>query len=290
MALVEREELRRAHDLAIPTSQVVSLPFRSFVWRGSGGTLTGSGTGSSIDFQDQRAYQPGDDPRSINWSIYARSKTLSLKMYRNEVSPYVEVIFDCSLSMLFNPEKRLRSLELLYFCLESAAGLNVQSRVHLVSGEAQKLVMTTDVLQHNVGDLPLGQEAAPNTGQVEFRYGSLRILISDLLFPGPPASIVQPLASRNGKVLMLVPYCSAETDPDWHGNVKLIDCETLSYRVQAVDGNLKSLYRNNYQRHFELWAEEAKKSNVSFARIASEASLGDLFGQLVREGTLELCN
>ena len=39
------------------------LPFARQAWRGAAGGWQGSGAGSSIDFQDHRAYVPGDDPR-----------------------------------------------------------------------------------------------------------------------------------------------------------------------------------------------------------------------------------
>jgi uncharacterized protein (DUF58 family) len=36
--------------------------------------------GSSLEFMDHREYQPGDDLRRIDWSAFARSDRLTLKL------------------------------------------------------------------------------------------------------------------------------------------------------------------------------------------------------------------
>ena len=87
----------------------VRLPFRNRTWRGDGGNWQGAGVGSSIDFQDHRPYLPGDDPRYIDWQAYARTGVYSMKLYREEVSPRVDVALDVSASMFFDDEKRQRA-------------------------------------------------------------------------------------------------------------------------------------------------------------------------------------
>ena len=98
----------------------VRLPFRHRTWRGEGGNWQGAGVGSSIDFQDHRPYLPGDDPRYIDWQAYARTGHYSMKLYREEVSPRVDVALDVTASMFFDDAKRERALELFFFCVESA--------------------------------------------------------------------------------------------------------------------------------------------------------------------------
>ena len=59
---------------------------------GTQGNWLGTGLGSSVDFQDHRAYQMGDDPRYIHWAAYARTGLLTMKLYRAEVAPLVETV------------------------------------------------------------------------------------------------------------------------------------------------------------------------------------------------------
>src|SRR6478672_2254342 len=63
------------------------------------GSRLGRRAGSSIDFQDYREYQPGDDLRFIDWGIYARTDRLSIKLFREEVTPHLDLVLDGSRSM-----------------------------------------------------------------------------------------------------------------------------------------------------------------------------------------------
>ena len=67
--------------------------------RGRAGERLGSGTGSSLEFQDYRPYVPGDDLRHVDWSAYARSGLLAIRLYREEVAPRVDLVLDVSRSM-----------------------------------------------------------------------------------------------------------------------------------------------------------------------------------------------
>ena len=74
-------------------------------WSGTAGNVLGRGTGSSIDFQDHRQYVPGDDPRHINWQAYARTGHYSMKLYREEVTPRIDLVYDVSGSMFLDTAK-----------------------------------------------------------------------------------------------------------------------------------------------------------------------------------------
>ncbi len=73
------------------------------------GDMSGRGTGSSIEYQDRKNYVPGDDIRHIDWRAYARSDKLTVKLYREEITPRVDIIADTSLSMTTTPRKWRRA-------------------------------------------------------------------------------------------------------------------------------------------------------------------------------------
>ena len=56
-------------------------------------------TGISIEFAEYRPYSPGDDPRGIDWNVYARSDRHYLKKYRGETNTEIYLILDASASM-----------------------------------------------------------------------------------------------------------------------------------------------------------------------------------------------
>jgi len=86
----------------------------------AGGELARRRAGSSLDFQGSRNYAPGDDPRHIHWQAFARTGALTMKLYRAEVAPVVDVTVDVSASMTFTAAKARRTDELLAFCVASA--------------------------------------------------------------------------------------------------------------------------------------------------------------------------
>src|SRR5215469_16728219 len=88
-ALRDGEKLGLRYALQIP--QVAAS--------GIVGSRLGRRAGSSIDFQDYREYQPGDDLRFIDWGIYARTDRLTVKLFREEVIPHLDLILDASCSM-----------------------------------------------------------------------------------------------------------------------------------------------------------------------------------------------
>src|SRR5687767_15395300 len=69
------------------------------------GERLGSGTGSSLEFQDYRPYTPGDDLRHVDWAAYARSELLAVRLYREEVAPRIDLVLDISRSMAVTEQK-----------------------------------------------------------------------------------------------------------------------------------------------------------------------------------------
>ncbi|MDB6065873.1 MAG: hypothetical protein JWR26_2081 [Pedosphaera sp.] len=55
--------------------------------------------GLSVEFSDYRNYQPGDDPKHVDWRLFARSDRLCIKRYMQETNVRFYVICDTSASM-----------------------------------------------------------------------------------------------------------------------------------------------------------------------------------------------
>ncbi len=55
--------------------------------------------GASLEFADHRPYQPGDDPRLVDWAVYARHRKLVTKVFSREVEAPLYVLLDASRSM-----------------------------------------------------------------------------------------------------------------------------------------------------------------------------------------------
>jgi uncharacterized protein (DUF58 family) len=274
--LAEESPASRKREIARLAEQV-RLPFRSRAWRGSAGGWQGMSQGSSIDFQDHRAYAPGDDPRHLDWAAYARTNNYTMKLFREEVSPRLDVALDVSPSMALTPEKEARSLDLLALVLTAALHDGISLRIYAAHSAGQWRRLDTQAALVLASMPPGGtapaKEAQLPLAEIPWRAGSLRVLISDLLVPQAPERELANLSREHGRVVVLAPYLQAEAEPDWAGNLELHDCETRQVRQQRVEPFLLSRYQKSYQRHFELWQEEARRRSVLLARISCELSL-----------------
>src|SRR4051812_36220496 len=173
---------------ALVAAQLFRLPFERQAWRGAQGNWLGAGLGSSIDFQDHRGYVPGDDPRHIHWAAFARTGQITMKLFRAEVAPLVDLAIDTSASMTFDAAKAARVGELVAFCVRSADQAGAPVRVHLFDG-ARVQAMPIDWIRagrwsERAAAGPRNRAAQP--APLPWRPGAMKVLLSDLLFPGEP--------------------------------------------------------------------------------------------------------
>jgi hypothetical protein len=275
--MADQTRLEECHLRAQQVAALFRLPFRRRTWHGLQGNWQGAGTGSSLDFQDHRPYTPGDDPRYINWQAYARSGHYTMKLYRQEVSPAMDVLLDSSASM-FNGEAKMRRVaELLYWAIESGIGSGAALRIfRWIGTEAEPLAMDEVVGHRWMQPKGSGDHGAvlPN---VPWRQGSLRVILSDLLWPGDAAPFFQRVTEGNGFAVVLAPFSPDESEPKWKGNMEMHDCESSQSRAQRVAPGLLEQYGVSYRRHFALWEDQALRYHVPMARVSSEGDLAEAF-------------
>ena len=257
---------------------MLRIPFRTRVWRGAAGEFAGSGTGASMDFQDHRAYSPGDDPRHINWQAYARTGQYSMKLFREEIRPVVDLILDASASMFFSPEKEKRTHELLTFLTDSSMAAGASVRIYAIAGDSQIAIdpmsLRANRWQADVKALAPGDPSAPpEIHRLPLRSSALRVLVSDLLFPADPLPILRNLAQRQGTPIIFCPFTAAEADPEWSGNYDFIDAERKTRHPHRIEPATLRRYREAYTGHFNLWKEAALRHQAPFARIPCEPDL-----------------
>jgi len=66
--------------------------------------------GRGMEFDESRPYQPGDDPRSIDWRVTARSTTAYTKLFREERERPVLIMLDLRASMHFATQGCFKSV------------------------------------------------------------------------------------------------------------------------------------------------------------------------------------
>lgn len=102
-------DIRELIDLRYATREIDVLAAR----RASNplsGLLTSRFRGRGIDFAEVRVYQPGDDIRTIDWRVTARTEIPHTKLFQEEKERPVMILADQSHSMFFGSRVAFKSV------------------------------------------------------------------------------------------------------------------------------------------------------------------------------------
>jgi len=124
--MIPKTLLRHVRRLEIRTNRLVNSVF--------GGEYHSVFKGQGIEFADVREYIPGDDIRSIDWNLTARSQHPFVKKYVEERELTVVFLVDCSGSTQFGSREKLKAESIAEICalLAFSAGKN-NDKVGLIS-------------------------------------------------------------------------------------------------------------------------------------------------------------
>lgn len=263
-ALRDGEKLGGRYSLQIP--QTVSS--------GPAGQRLGRRAGSSIDFQDYREYQPGDDLRFIDWSVYARTDRLTIKLFREEVTPHLDLIVDASRSMNLEGSDKARAAAALAALLATAAANAQCSRAIWLAGEGvHRLANDTHAPSAWRGfelNSPRTLEQAFDIASPKLRRLGVRVLISDLLWPGLPLQTVRRL--REGAAALFVIQLLGRDDaaaPE-PGSLRLVDSETEETSEIFIDATVAKQYRDNLAQLQQSWDEACRQSGARMTTLIAE--------------------
>ncbi len=220
-------------------------------------------SGSGVEFADHRDYQPGDDIRYLDWSVYQRFNRLLLRLFEEEEDLAIYFIVDASTSMGFGGGRKLRYAKRVCAAL-AYVGLANLDRVSIVStsdhilermpqtrGKARifKVFRFLKALDASgVTDL----EDAMKGFVAQNKRRGLAVLISDLYDPRGFERGLNVL--RYNKFDPFVVHVTDATDakPKLHGDVLLYDCETGDEREVTVTAKVLDQYA---RAHAEYLAE-----------------------------------
>ncbi len=237
------------------------------------GTATGERRsprrGRSVEFADYRDYTPGDDPRRVDWNIYARLERPYIKLYEDEEDLTVHVLLDASPSMQWREENQPVSpkweracqlaVAMSYIALTSGDRLIVETSTRARIGPKRGAAATSAVMEFIEREaLPPemadGRLPAHRSGQgvslnnwwrryaLDARPG-LCIVISDFLDADGYAEGLNALGSSRLDVGVLHTLSPAELDPEFAGDLRLRDIETAATQDISLDDAALIQYR-----------------------------------------------
>jgi uncharacterized protein (DUF58 family) len=253
--------------------------------RGSAGERLGAGTGSSLEFEDYRPYTPGDDLRHVDWAAYARSEMLAVRLYREEVAPRLDLVIDLSRSMGVTAEKLRAHGELSGLLACACASTVADTRVVTRSAaEPHRLRVPEDLDRIFVCENTMsGLEDA----YLPFRRRSVRIVVSDFLFPHDPDVLVSRLARDCAWLALIQLTLPEEAEPVPEGGRRLVDVEGRGELDVVMDDALIRDYRDRFARLRVGLTRAARRIGAPFAYLSSATPLREMARQLAAAGVVE---
>jgi uncharacterized protein (DUF58 family) len=242
--------------------------------------------GFSQEFAEYRAYAEGDDPRFIDWNVYARSDRLVVKRFTGETNSHLMLLLDASASMAFGPSGLTK---LAYAQLLAASLAYLASHQHDAVGVAvfDETVRALRAPSTRTGQLDgvlhLIEAARPahrtdfSQPLEQFRTGHARrgmvALLSD--FYVEPAALIErvrPLAWQGSDVLLLQILDREERSPSLSEATLLEDMES-GERVEVSAQFAREIYPARLQAHIGALSREAAAAGIEHVLLDTSVPL-----------------
>lgn len=197
--------------------------------------------GFSVEFSEHRRYSQGDDPKDIDWLVYAKTDRYYVKRYQAETNITGYLLMDLSESMAYTYRQELTKFE-YSICLAAALAylmVHQQDPVGVMTfGETIRSSIPARSRRTQLANILALLAKAQPTGQTEIarnlrqfaamvKHKSLVMLFSDLLTEaGPVIDAIRMLRFAGHDVIVFHVLDEAEIHFPFDGMCDLKDPET----------------------------------------------------------------
>jgi uncharacterized protein (DUF58 family) len=242
--------------------------------------------GFSQEFKEYRAYVEGDDPRFVDWNVYARTERTYIRRYEGETNTRLMILLDASASMGYSSGS-ISKLQYGKFLAAALAYLAARQHdpVGLIvfdervrqyrpatsrAGSLQGMIHTIDAVTPGNGTNL--EECFRSFGEHLSRRGLVAV-ISDLYCdPAAMSKAVQPLAYRGHDIMLFQLLDPQEIKPQWRESVLLEDVETQR-TLNVSPEYLADEYRQRLDRHLQSLREAAASAGAQQLLITTDEPL-----------------
>lgn len=252
------------------------------------GDWRGAGTGPAPEFDANRPYEPGDDPRAIDWKLYARLERLWVKLHLLDRESQVAVLVDVSRSMSLPPAKRLMAARFAaaFSWLVLSAGRNLRigafaDGLLLARGPFRSLRQFPEVLGL-LGALPEGGRTRLGSAIEAFLPGprarGFLVVLSDFFQEEDALEVLERVRQRGAALHLVQVVDDADLRPRLRGECRVADPEGGA-RIDLVAGeDLEGDLRGRIRAYLEAFAAASRARAVPYALArASEDFEGAFF-------------
>jgi len=271
-----------ARDLAITPPRAARAPLAG----GYRSTIHGRG----IEFDEVRAYQPGDDVRTIDWRVTARAGRPYSKLFREERERAVAILLDAGASMHFGTRLRFKSVAAARAAaLVAWSAYDGGDRVGgLILGERAVWLpprRRQDHLARLLGTFAAATEAAPERATAHLTdalarlrrvttAGSSVFVISDFYGFGDEASAHLSAIARTSDVTCVLVYDSLEQSPPPPGLYRFSDGKHVV--VHSAEGrDWRRAYEGHFAARVKRMEEFCRRQHVSLAMLRTDGDAAE---------------
>ena len=236
--------------------------------------------GFSQEFAEYRAYSEGDDPRFIDWNVYARTGRTYIKRFLGETNSHLMILLDASASMGFGgpPVNKLRYAQFLAASLAWLA-----SRQHDAVG---CMIFDDEIrdfrrpssraghlagVMHSIDDAKSGQGTSYERPFEQFhehiaRRGLVAVISDFYCDAGELLEGVRPLAWQGHDVVLFQVLDRRELEPEFRENVLLEDVET-GEAIEVAPDFMANEYPQRIRAHVQSIARTARASGADHVLV-----------------------
>lgn len=237
--------------------------------------------GFSVEFSEHRRYVQGDDPKDIDWLVYAKTDRYYVKKYQAETNISGYLLMDLSASMGYTYRQELTKFD-YSVCLAAALAylmIHQQDPVGLMTFDEQlrtslpprsKRTQLATILSVLAKAQPTGQtELAANLRRVAamVRHRSLLMLFTDLLCDQDPVLEALRLLRYAGHDIILFHILDeAEVNFPFEGLVDFEDPETHQKLVLDAAG-IRTDYLETLQKLRDDYRRECLRMGADYVPL-----------------------
>jgi hypothetical protein len=240
-------------------------------------------SGSSMEFQDYRNYEKGDELRKVDWSYYGRSRELMVKTYNDERKKTVNIFLDNTKSMDYGKSNKYkRALEIAFYIISIIVKGYDDVRLYYLDGiKASYCDFSKNSHPDNIYDtlskiqLSQSEDYFTNLMSIPVRRGN-SLVISDFYSDKVDEFLEHiSVGVRCGSCLNIL--TGEEINPDYRGLSRLIDSESNSKREINIDAHVVKKYKEIVDNHLESIVQSTDKWGFSYSILDPRKDLETIF-------------
>lgn len=251
---------------------------RKFLGRHQG-THASFKKGQGVEFSDFCTYSLGDNPKNIDWNIYAKTEKLYIKEFKEYENMNFFIYLDASNSMSVNEENLYKNTSKFDKAKKITAAL---SYIALINNEDLTIASSNNLISNRISNKKNFSKVlyalnSIETSNDDFFGDNLSLYLSKIKFPGVAVCIsdfltpferikqgLDKIRNKNLDIFLIQINDKHFISSYENKNAKFIDSETKEERVLNLNQNILSQYMQKFNKHLELIKTYSQKYNIKF--------------------------